>query len=133
MKIFKNLFGKGDKIHVNEIAVTPKLLLGDAVIIESGRIGSIEYDIFGNGTQICWGTKAATSNAGNGTIIFEFIPPKPFINNKCYANFIVLSSSYLEVGGVVNITSSGNIHFRTRMPEMGVEYTAFIFAIGRWK
>lgn len=55
MKVWKDLFGKGDKIHADEIAVAPGRLLGGAVIIESGNNTNGSYIRIGDGTQMCWG------------------------------------------------------------------------------
>lgn len=53
MKVFKNLFGRGDKIHVDEIAVAPGLLLGGAVIVDEGSNANGEWTRWGNGWQMC--------------------------------------------------------------------------------
>lgn len=54
MKVFKNLFGRGDKIHVDEIAVAPGLLLGGAVIVDSGSGANGSWVKWGNGYARCW-------------------------------------------------------------------------------
>lgn len=53
MKILKKLFGGNSKIHVDEIAVRPDILLGDAVIVDSGENEFGRWIKFGNGLMIC--------------------------------------------------------------------------------
>lgn len=71
MKIFKNLFGKNDKIDADEIAVSKDRLLGQSVIVDEGNKtdGSDKhgYIKFSNGHMICYGTVAISINLGVGT------------------------------------------------------------------
>lgn len=62
MRVHKNFLETSgqDKIHVDEIAVAPGLLLGGAVIVESGSNANGEYVRWGNGLQVCWGKKSFT-------------------------------------------------------------------------
>ena len=79
MRVFKNLFGNGDKIHVNEIVYkddsgTPKLL-SNGIIVESGSNENGEYIRFADGTQICWKVENIDSGsllAGNHEFIWSF-------------------------------------------------------------
>lgn len=69
MRVHKNFLGTSgqDKIHVDEIAVTPDLLLGGAVIVESGSNANGEYRRFGDGTQICWGIANISGEGWSGS------------------------------------------------------------------
>lgn len=81
MKVHKNFLGTGgqDKIHVDEIAVAPGLLLGGAVIVESGSNADGEYVRFGDGLQICW-RRYGTSVPAKTTVTYDWIFPKTFIS-----------------------------------------------------
>lgn len=114
MKVFKNLFGNGSKIHVDEIALkhgsTPKLL-SDAVIVDSGSNADGSYIRFGDGTQKCWGTKdfsnvAITSAAGAIYYNFGGIDmgsyPKAFIARPSFESFVYGQGDYIVwQGGVL--------------------------------
>ena len=54
MKILKKLFGGNSKIHVDEIAVTPDMLLGKSVIVESVTTAEANWIKYGDGTMIVW-------------------------------------------------------------------------------
>lgn len=82
-RVHKDLFGTGgqDKIHVDEIAVAPGLLLGGAVIVESGSNANGEYVRFGDGTQICWNVDLALTYAATHYLQVYWTFPKAFINS----------------------------------------------------
>lgn len=81
MKVFKNLFGKGDKIHVNEIAYKDLQdivrLLGWGVIVESGSNANGAYLKFGDGTMICYRSDL-TLNYVDGDLNVKWTYPQPF-------------------------------------------------------
>lgn len=151
MKIFKNLFGKNEKIHVDEIAVAPGLLLGGAVIVESGSNANGRYVRFGDGTQICWGKSSILTlsftpspNWGSvfttgGNSLPSMVFPVPFVGDKPYVkldferisggNFWVMRSSANP-----SLTHSGSGEI-VRGTTYSADFTgrATYFAIGRWK
>lgn len=61
MKVLKNLMGDLSKIHVDEVAVAPNFLLGEGVVIESGKNVNGRYLKFGDGTLICMGYQVGGS------------------------------------------------------------------------
>lgn len=145
MKIWKNLFGRGDKIHADEIAVAPGLLLGGAVIVESGSNANGEYRRWGDGTQICWGEtsfdtamtsppSSALGNTGNRNITMpiEFAEPpisKVFISGKTErANVFTMGANS------PNTVDTIRFRFASLLPESAtMTYYVHYIAIGRWK
>ena len=138
MKIWKNLFGRGDKIHADEIAVAPGLLLGGAVIVESGSNENGEYVRFGDGTQVCWHrvpvTELCEVSAGalyrTNSMTWTF--PKPFVNNTARAFFEANSLNRWAHGATTATNES--VKFRVMRPDVST-YLGSVeaFAIGRWK
>lgn len=133
MKIWKNLFGKDDKIHVDEIAVSPGLLLGGAVVVDSGETNDGYYTRFGDGTQICQliviETTSITSPSGVLYVsdLISWYYPKTFmdypsisiVGNSCWGLTSSLTVSRVDFRLVA--TTSRTVPFYTLM------------AIGRWK
>ncbi len=82
MKVFKNLFGKGDKIHVNEIAYKDLQdivrLLGWGVIVESGSNSNGSYIKFGEGTMICYRSDLTLNYHVDGDLNVKWTYPQPF-------------------------------------------------------
>jgi len=54
MKIWKNLFGKNDKISASEIAVNKDLLVSDAIVIEASGGKNYGWLKFANGVILEW-------------------------------------------------------------------------------
>ncbi len=52
MRILKNLFGKGDKIHVDEIAIMKDWPLTKSIIVDTGKNQHGRWVRFGDGTMI---------------------------------------------------------------------------------
>lgn len=73
MKVHRNLCGNNGKIHANEIAVKPEMLLGSAIIVGSGSDNNGNWIRWGNGWQECTFRTAQNSLT---EITWEF--PKPF-------------------------------------------------------
>lgn len=141
MKVFKNLFGKNDhKIHVDEIAVAPGLLLGGAVIVESGitNDGDGYYVRYGDGTQIV-GRRVVHDFSHQSFQHHSF--PKSFL--MVYGigfGFAPNSLSGDNSGGYWNILPNtvalqDSAGWRTLTRNATVEATAYIYltAFGRWK
>ena len=66
MQIFKNLFGKNAKIHVDEIVTKVegvKQLLGFAIISGWGSNNNGSWIKFGNGFMICYGIVTSSTPA----------------------------------------------------------------------
>lgn len=143
MRVHKNLFGRGDKIHVDEIAVAPGLLLGGAVIVGGGSNANGEWVKFGNGWAVCWGTheevvsltRLTTTefyNTGNRAIALPltFIePPIGFcsMGNTATPNTFLMSASVPD--------TKNTLYFRPGSPLPRTDITIYVnfFAIGRWK
>lgn len=139
MRVFKNLFGDGSKIHADEIAVAPGLLLGSAVIVESGSNANGSYVKFGNGTMICMGiysTDVAISTPWGSLFI------SPTITVPFAATFVAVPSvSYVLHGSIsAMVMNAGNINVghqsiqlvrATSSPTATRDIT--YIAIGRWK
>lgn len=142
MKVFKNLFGRGDKIHVDEIAVAPGLLLGGAVIVESGSNENGEYVRFGDGTQMCWhhvgnwpGSMPATATGSlyrsSADLVWTY--PKPFVDEP-YADGSSSGYSWVNDAGGANRDNTESYSFRVyRSAAATVNPHIRLWAIGRWK
>lgn len=136
MKIFKNLFGNGSKIHADEIAVAPGLLLGSAAIIESGVDTNGKYIKFGDGTMICFGRYPIIESVPIVNPYYGFyygsvdIPyPRPFVGDVA-GN--VVSSSILS--SMSNFGSAGIIWYPALVTSATVHLSNVSwFAVGRWK
>jgi hypothetical protein len=146
MKIWKNLFGKGDKIGATEIAVAPGLMLDGAVIVESGENTNGQYVKFGDGTMICtkimsgtadisepWGqgyTTGADNKISLGEFAVEFTetPVTQVMVERTAAKNLWLASN-VSVSG----KRAGLVSLLRFTPASGVNYTLHVFAIGRWK
>lgn len=140
MKVFKNLFGRGDKIHVDEIALkhgsTPKLL-SDAVIVDSGSNANGSYVRFGNGIQICW-VALYHADLGLGMNVRLWTYPKVFS-----APPTVLATMGFDAAHTPRLVrmavdryptvSSTNIHVELNANSNGISIHTYLFAIGRWK
>ena len=145
MKIWKNLFGKGDKIGATEIAVAPGLMLDGAVIVESGENTNGQYVKFGDGTMICtkimsgtadisepWGqgyTTTANSaiNLGEFAVEFTETPVTQVVVERAGSNLWLASNAF------VSGKRAGLVSLLRFTPASGVGYTLHVFAIGRWK
>lgn len=135
MKVFKNLFGRGDKIHVDEIAVAPGLLLGEAVIVESGTNVYGSWLRWGNGLQVCTATVTPDRNVKNTEQSFYF--PQPFVE----VLFARDSHAWGANAGYQKVCSSAIISFSTQAwriaftenTTVGATLDMYLFAIGWWK
>jgi len=69
LKIWKDLFQTGfkEKIHVDEIAVAPGLLLGGAVIVDAGSNDNGSWAKWSNGLQVCWGSNTFPGEGWTGS------------------------------------------------------------------
>lgn len=142
MNILKNLLGNQSKIHVDEIAVVAGLLLGDAVIVESGSNANGDYVKLGNGWMICFQFKnvniaiATTEGSARVSDVMNWIYPMSFMDRPVVLTGIHTSSSIPFTSITKNIgTSSVGIQF---MYIGSTPYSPFTnssarFAIGRWK
>lgn len=141
MKVFKNLFGNGSKIHVDEIALkhgnTPKLL-SDAVIVDGGSNTNGEWVKFGTGLQICWGIKYGVnpepshSNWHNASGYVTWTYPKKFANANVTVLMLARGDSYYaaqepelvdrDTGTIraVEATSCYYILYRVRLYQSGL-------------
>lgn len=126
MRIWKNLFGKGDKIDASEIAVSPDLLLGDAVIVDTGTNKDGDWVRWGNGWQQCMfrtGQNQATE------VLWTF--PKPFLHVP-HVQVSVLRNAgdeFIRVQ-VGNIETTSAIIYKEKSQ---TNHGLFLSAIGRWK
>lgn len=141
MKVFKNLFGRGDKIHVDEIAVAPGLLLGGAVIVESGSNADGHYVRWGDGTQVCFAFMPELQGTTIGTAIgslyrsgdITWTYPKPF-SHFFYANGNTSGQSWVVTNTAVGRNNKNSMIFRLLRATEGVaDRDVWFYAIGRWK
>lgn len=141
MKILKKLFGGNSKIHVDEIAVAPGVLLGGAVIVESKIIGRDRILKFGDGTMIFTQTRdAGPVSAPMGALFtsgnIEITFPEPFIAADIVlsgfvrygANNVWFSSSTISSDGL-------KASFRLMAPGAlsQSDIRIHVMVIGRWK
>jgi hypothetical protein len=66
MRVLKNLLGDNSKIHADEIAVKPDILLGETVIEEVGSNSNGYWIKWGNGFAICWREITFNRDTTNG-------------------------------------------------------------------
>ncbi len=139
MKVFKNLFGNDSKIHVDEIAVVSGLLLGSAVIVESGSNANGEYHRFGDGTQICWNFHRLSGYVSN-RLRTSWYYPKAF--KTVPAVFPSLGDiNFLNLDGRDGpMLQMRNVYISSCTPHIwhsgivdGDYVDIFLFAIGWWK
>lgn len=143
MKVHKNFLGTGgqDKIHVDEIAVAPGLLLGGAVIVESGSNSNGEYVRFGDGLQVCWISPIVLTYTGAHMLEKTWTFPKSFSKSPfCKPNAIDWApnqgSRGLDIIAYAPSVSSARIvaHAIASGPfSSGDTWTVQAVAIGRWK
>lgn len=141
MKILKKLFGGDAKIHVDEIAVTPGVLLGSTVIVESGTNTNGNYIKFGDGTLICthWVTLTGLNSVAYGSVFrtpaqdWKF--PSKFVG---YPSVSVYPSSGIDffwggnaTGGLGNDHAGFSVFRPIAFTNMNI--TVNLMAIGRWK
>ena len=149
MKVFKNLFGRGDKIHVDEIAVAPGLLLGGAVIVDEGINANGEWTRWGNGWQmVCGGYNLGNiAGAGAGTWANPYRTPVTRVDFP--KSFIVppFATCTLSVDSPDYNRRMGSVAYRETTTEgitaiqayrIGNRSESFdaivvVIAIGRWK
>lgn len=142
MKVFKNLFGKGNKINASEIAVAPNLLLPNAVIVESGSNANGIYVRYGDGTQICTlridtTDQAITDAYGSlyiGSRIWTF--PKPFINASAIVSAPLFKYGTSASWGACMTAGRANATMRIYdnvSRSAGIMTYIGFMAIGRWK
>lgn len=136
MKVFKNLFGKGDKIHVDEIAVTPDLLLGSAVIVESGSNEYGEYIRFGNGWQVCISIEYIVDiNQVKGSIYCSNYPsisfPKTFIDTDYLSDAKIVNT--IEAWGSANSVWTSGCQARGYSHQLRTGDRMKVIAIGKYK
>lgn len=150
LRVFKNLFGDGSKIHADEIAVAPGLLLGGAVIVESGSNENGEYVRFGDGTQICWqrfyaGTRTYVGEGTyanpyrSNTINWTF--PKPFMSPPTLSLTGQVASGNASAranscGCSTDITGTRVVNIQCVMltsNNTAADVYIYALAIGRWK
>lgn len=143
MKVLKNLFGKKDKIHIDEIAMKQgdkAVLLSGTVIIEDGKNENGSYIKFGNGIMICWKESFTLDFELPRTLnkIWRF--PVPFIeipmvqvtsritNDSARGNHtIILFYPKKESIHIYAHSHGSSSAFRRDTTDVAV------FAIGRWK
>lgn len=138
MRIWKNLFGKGDKIDVNEIAISPSLLLGQGVISEIGSNPYGRYIRYGDGTQICTGSVEVdisewSFNAGRSTLPKEFIGRYTIAFSR-YSPSVSNRNEMVALGSIVPSSSSNSeVAFGVGSPSsVSKVFTLQYTAIGRW-
>ena len=142
MKVWKNIFRKGDKINASEIAVAPGLMLPGAVIVESGSNANGDYVRFGDGTMICMGKTSVDGKFdGNlkwGSLYYLDAPvmdyPKPFISQPytipvSFTTLGIMFSTY----NPVTTTHTPTIELVRPVTNPKVPITIGYVAIGRWK
>lgn len=153
MRIFKNLFGKGDKIHIDEIAYKDLQdivrLLGWGVIVESGSNSDGQYMKFGNGWQICFHRVKSTMEGQTQEMRFIWSFPKPFMDTNYIGNGVLdrddmnITPNIRALGtGRFQRISSNNCRYVIYKvsgtagdgfnPDSDSAY-ALMWAIGRWK
>jgi len=146
MKVWKNLFRKGDKINASEIAVAPGLMLPGAVIVESGSNANGDYVRFGDGTQICFLANVSFEsriNTGSGTYadpyrsnIFNWTYPVSFKSYPAISVVTINSLANTPMSTVIRQMSASAASLQgIAMSDVGTDETvmATIIAIGRWK
>lgn len=141
MKIWKKLFGdSNDKIHVDEIAVAPGLLLGGAVIIESGTNAAGSWIKFGDGTMICHIQKRmnTTCDAVVGSLFRntpeQWIFPKPFASTPSVSTQVLFDISF-SFGSIGNAGANAlQYNYCVLCPtKANNNPIVSLIAIGRWK
>ena len=139
MKIWKNLFGKNEKINADEIAVAPGLLLGGAVIVESGSNANGRYVKFGDGTLVC--TREIAFDYTIDTVQ-EFPFPSSFVSVYFAGKQLDGGKSTVTIAStqqynniiVYNTADMSNWALRTRSHDTVVPIINLkLLAIGRWK
>lgn len=149
MRVLKNLFGDGSKIHADEIVVGTSLLsrlLGTSVIVESGSNENGTYVKFGNGVciaqhRIVVGSVSIPGNTYTPPI--NWVKPTEFLftGSSAYSEF----ASFSGISGTGNplsmITTKGgwtgalfdHRGYNTNNSEPITTYYVDLFAFGVWK
>ncbi len=145
MKVFKNLFGDGSKIHGDEIAYKDLQdivrLLGWGVIVESGSNSNGSYIKFGDGTMICWVNMNVTDQAINNPYgsLFQaarrWYYPKPFVYNPVVNCSQFLWGTGASWGSVKNAEPTYAVlrGIDAFSRQSGTQTLISATAIGRWK
>lgn len=148
MRVFKNLFGKGDtKIHVDEIAIAKDKLLSAGIIVESAVDANGGWIKFGNGIMVAWKKLEieGLSVAPNSTYAHKSPFPQQFKNPpRCFFSGYVTDAQGNRRGtslvedrptGSPDITKS-NWMFHLANPAGASVITAIksvsLLAIGDW-
>lgn len=139
MKIFKNLFGKNAKIHVDEIATKidgVKQLLSFAIISSFSFSDSGNYVKFGNGFMICWHRfpepTAPTRVFGSGFVNEEREITLP----QNFSHQPVTYCGNLFGGRYASVTNQGLSNFKyviCSLTSSTTSATSYYISFGRWK
>lgn len=145
MKVWKNLLGKNNKIHVDEIAVTPGLLLGDVSIEEMGSSENGEYVKWGNGWMVCLNRISVmpTWKAGSGADFYysslieipfpkQFVA-KPFLIGSTSDEKVSDRSAWLSYVESVKTFDKIRFYISSLTDWTGGDIAITYLAIGRWK
>lgn len=147
MRVLKNLFGKKDKIHIDEIAYKDKngaaRLLSEGIIVESGNNNNGNYIKFADGTMECYVSELTLKHTDNSNYrdAFWYFPAafaeKPAVLVSHRAPF---DSSFMR--NVPPLRTVSNTINATRIIQNAPDgkvfpkedyFTVSVMAIGRWK
>lgn len=128
---------------MDEIAVAPGLLLGGAVIVESGSNTDGEWIRFGNGLQACWIASLLLIYHAAHMLRKTWTYPKPFVERPAV---IPVAAEYSSVNAareidIINYSPPTNTHAVIAVHtsaslspySSGDTRDTTVFAIGRWK
>lgn len=137
MRVLKNLFGKSDKIHVDEIAVAPNRLLGDSVIVDSGSNSNGSWVKWADGTMVCYGyfESPLIANQASGAIYISNPEtrnfPQPFASTPVVTLSSVSSWRWVDLN-LTPTTTSFSYHIMRAISSTSTG-NVFYLAFGRWK
>ena len=120
MRVFKNLFGKGDKIHVDEIVskVSGVAKLLSFCIIKEHRLDADGSFIrFGNGFTIAWKLNVPLKYDQGDRLIGNWNTPFPVgANSSSYMVIPIITNNHMDVKyrGILagSVTSNNNVIVR---------------------
>jgi len=137
MKIFKNLFGKGDKIAASEIADEKGRLASESIIVDSGyKEGNGYYLLFADGTMV----QHFSAVNNNGTFSTGWTYAKIFADVPTVSATVSTpaSTSAIDLKPVCNLfevtNAKATVHaFDSATNKAYSKQTIHFFAMGRWK